>query len=111
MTELCDAYFHESAGDPRGTGLLVGRHMTISAPVKIETNHGRGRIGRTSLNIQVLDCITIGVEWNFFAYVYLRQFISGSRCVGSGNIIIRFEWRAHFVHVIGRVLLEVEMFG
>jgi len=45
--------------------------MTISAPVEIETDHGRGRIGRTSLNIQVFDCIPNGVEWFFFVYVYL----------------------------------------
>jgi len=45
--------------------------MTISAPVKIETNHGEGRIGRTGLNIQVLDCVINGVKWIFFVYVYL----------------------------------------
>jgi hypothetical protein len=45
--------------------------MTISAPVKIEANHGRGRIGRTGLDIQIPDCIPNGVEWIFFVYVYL----------------------------------------
>jgi len=68
-TNLCDAYLHEPAGNPRGTRLLVGRHMTISPPMKIETKHGRGRSGRSSLNIQILDCILKGVEWFVFVYV------------------------------------------
>jgi hypothetical protein len=68
MYFLEEIVFHESAGNPRGTRLLVGGHMTISAPMKVETDHVRGRIGRISLKIQLLGCIRVKC---FLVYVYL----------------------------------------
>jgi hypothetical protein len=44
--------------------------MTISPSMKVKTNDVRGRIGRVSLDIQVLGCIPDGVKY-FFEYVYL----------------------------------------
>jgi hypothetical protein len=46
--------------------------MTISAPMKVEANRGRGRIGRVSFNVEILDCFPDGLKCFFPVYVQLR---------------------------------------
>jgi hypothetical protein len=80
-----DAYFHESAGNPGGTRLLVGRHVTISTPVEKESNRVWRRDGRVGLDIQVVGRSSDVRKCFFYAYVYFGGFVLR----GSGCAIIR----------------------